>query len=81
MSQALREIATLALIYVNQIQDLSNNVCNSSHLHVRSHNKLCDIHTIVEKAIKDLRQGNKDQEQAISSLTALQTSLPKWLSN
>ena len=62
MSQAIREIATLALIHINQIQDLSDNACNSSHLHIRSHDKLCDIHAIVGEAIKDLRQGDKDTE-------------------
>lgn len=71
----MKEIATLALIYVNQIQHLSDNACNGSYLHVRSHNKLCDIYATSGEALKHLQQDREEKEQAINSPATLRTPL------
>ena len=68
ISQAMKEIATLALIYVNQIQDVSDNACNGTYLHVRSHDRICDIYATVGEALKHL-------ERAINSPATRRTPL------
>lgn len=79
ISEAMKDIATLVLIYTHQIQDLSDNACNGSYLHVRSNNQICDIHATLGEALNYLQQGSGDTEGAINCLTTLQTSLVGWL--
>ncbi|MDI1490060.1 MAG: hypothetical protein OHK93_001259 [Ramalina farinacea] len=79
LSDAMKDIAALALVYTAQIQDLSDNACNSSYLHVRSHNTICDIHGTLGETLNHLQQDSEDNEQAINCLKTLQTSLVAWL--